>query len=181
MTSSSEVLLGLDPGSQRMGWCVGDGTKIPDAGAWRFDQAGDDLGLMLRQLHNCLVPLIRERGVTAVCYEKPILMRHDTLGRLRKTLNLGGHIEYVCDALAIPCSEVTAQDVKRELGGKAFAGKDAMVAAAQQLGVALPVAKADGREDAADALGVWLLLLRNRSRDLSWQFDQALWGRREIA
>lgn len=175
------MLLGLDPGSQRMGWCVGNGEEIPEAGAWRFDQAGDDLGLMLRQLHQCLQPMLLTYGVKSVCYEKPILMRHDTLGRLRKTLSLGGHIEWVCDDLGIECSEVKIQDVKRELAGKAFAEKDAMVKAAQQLGVSLPTAKADGREDAADALGVWLLLLRNRSRDLSYRFDQALWGRRLIA
>lgn len=170
------MLLGLDPGSQRMGWCVGSGDVLPFTGAWRFEQTGDDLGAMLAQLDGHLSHLLDNSGVTNVAYEAPILLRHDSLARLRKTLSLGAHIEFACHQRGIPCSEVRLQDVKRELSGNARAEKDLMVTAAQKLGIALPTSKADGREDAADAVGVWLLLLRAHDPERSREFDRRLFG-----
>jgi Holliday junction resolvasome RuvABC endonuclease subunit len=172
------VLLGLDPGSQRMGWCVGDGDGLPTVGAWRFEQTGADLGAMLEQLHGQLVALVDRHDVTHVAYERPILLRHDTVERLLKTYNLGGHVQWFCRTNEIPCRTVGIQEVKRELAGMASAGKSDMVYAAEKLGVALPLTRADGREDAADALGVWLLLLRQLDRAKSQEFDRRLWGAR---
>ncbi len=168
--------MGIDPGSQKMGFAVGDGTGLPICGAWRFDQTGDDLGAMLAQLDDRLEETITQHGVQEISYEAPILLRHDTLGRLRKTLSLGAHVEFVCHRMGIPCSEVSLRDAKKELAGFGQAEKSDMVSAAVKLGVTLPATKAAGREDAADALAVFLLLLRKRSRGLSYEFDRRLYG-----
>lgn len=172
------VLLGLDPGSRRMGWCYGTGEGLPRCGAWVFPQAGQSLGAMLTYVHEPLCQLLTDQHIAEAAYEAPILTPHDRLGALRKTYSLGGHIEFVCTDYGIVCSEVDLRAVKRELAGMKTADKSDMVAAAEKLGVVLPASEAQGREDAADALGVWLLLLRARNRRLSSRFDAALWGGR---
>lgn len=126
-------------------------------------------------------------------YEAPILIfnqrykdsqgvwrkRNDNLGTLRKTLPIGARIEELCLDRGIPCHEDSVQAVKKELGGHRSAEKSEMVFAAKKLGVTLPVGP--GEEDAADALGLWLVLLRKRDRKLSVKFDQALYGGRANA
>lgn len=161
-----------------MGWAVGSGECLPTCGAWRFPQTGENLGAMLCWLDDALGQKLDEWQPIELVYEAPILLRHDTLGRLRKTLNLGGHIEYVCERRGIPCSEVSLRAVKKELAGFEQADKSVMVSAALKLGVSLPTSKADGREDAADALGAFLVLLRLRNRAYSYEFDRRLWGAR---
>lgn len=164
-----------------MGWATGSGETLPRAGAWRFIQAGDSLGAMLTYLDDALAAHIEEHRPDEIAYERPILLRHDTVDRLRKTYSLGAHVEFVCARRGIPCSDVSIQAVKKELAGFDTAGKSDMVAAALKLGVALPATKADGREDAADALGGFLLLLRLRNRAMSSKFDAALYGGRANA
>jgi hypothetical protein len=46
----------------------------------------------------------------------------------------------------------------------------------ERLGVALPTTDADGRKDAADGVGVWMCLLRQRSPAIASRYDAALWG-----
>lgn len=169
------MLSAFDPGSRRMGFCVGDGTKLPVCGAWRFPQAGENLGAMLVWLDDELERHFDQYRPVACCYEAPILLRHDTLGRVRKTFSLGAHIEYVCQRRSVPCFEVPLQAVKAALAGTG-SDKDAMVLAAERLGVELPASKADGREDAADAVGVWLAFLRAREPAATVKFDRALHG-----
>lgn len=176
MTSSP--LLGIDPGTRRMGWCLGSGEELPTASAWRFDQCGDDLGEMAVLILGELRALVGRARPAAIAYEAPLLRPHDKLQAIRKTYSLGTLIELVGKEQAVPVYEVNVSAVKRELAGLAYADKNEMVAAAEKLGVGLPIAKADGREDAADALGVWLLLLRAKNPRLSSRFDAALWGHR---
>lgn len=161
-----------------MGFCYGTGETLPTCGAWRFEQCGDDLGEMLVKINGELSTVIYHRKVEVAAYEAPILTRYDKLGPLRKTYSLGAHLEFVCKQANVPCFEVDLRAVKKELAGFAAADKDDMVAAAEKLGVHLPATDAAGRKDAADALGVWLLLLRSRSPRLSARFDAALWGSR---
>lgn len=177
---SAPVLLGLDPGTRRMGYCVGTGEGLPTAGAWRFDQCGDDLGEMMHLIDHELVRLIDRERPDFLAYEAPIKTQWDKLLPLRKTLSLGVHIEFICRRFhpRIPCFEVDLHDVKLALAGSRSAQKDAMVRSAEKLGVALPAIEADGREDAADALGVWLELLRHHNKAASARYDTRLWSAR---
>lgn len=186
-------LSGFDPGSQRFGWASGDGSALPHAGAWAFPQTGASLGKMLVWLDDALDAHYELYRPEAVVYEAPILVinqrfkdaqgqtrfRSDTLANVRKTYNLGGHIEFWCERKGIPCHEVDLVAVKKELAGFGAAQKSDMTTAAEKLGVSLP--EGQGREDAADALGCWLLLLRAKSRLLSSRFDAALYGGRANA
>lgn len=175
---ASPVLLGLDPGTRRMGYCYGTGEDLPTAGAWRFDQCGDQLGKMLHVIGGELKGLIAREGVDELAYEGPIKKPYDALMALRKTFSLGAHIEFVAYQCGLPYSEVNIKGVKKELAGFAQADKTDMIYAAEKLGVGLPLTKAEGREDAADALGVWLMLLRARNKRLSGEFDRRLWSAR---
>jgi Holliday junction resolvasome RuvABC endonuclease subunit len=169
-------LTAFDPGTRLLGFCYGDGSTLPTAGAWAFPQAGDNLGKMLCAIDDRLAEHFDTYQPECVAYESPILMRWDKLGPLRKTYSLGAHIEFMCERRGIPCFEVDLKAVKRELAGHHDASKKSMVYAAEKLGVILP--KGPGREDAADALGAWLTLLRAKDRHASSRFDQALWSAR---
>ena len=159
-----------------MGWCSGVGNCLPQVGAWSFTQTGADLGHMLMQLDAALVDHFDRFNPSEVVYEAPIKTPHDKLQPLRKTFNLGGHLEFCCAKRGVPCSEVDLRAIKKELAGFSGAEKSDMVAAAEKIGVALP--DGEGRKDAADAFGAWLVLLRNRNRAYSQAFDRALYGSR---
>lgn len=146
--------------------------------------------MMLHQVAGAVGAHLDVHRPVAVAYEAPILIfnqrykdargvwrkRNDNLTTLRKTLPIGARIEELCLDRGIPCFEDSVQAVKTELAGFRHADKSAMVSAARKLGVTLPDGPAE--EDAADALGLWLVLLRKRDRALSAKFDQALWGGR---
>lgn len=173
-----------------MGFCVGNGHRLPTAGTWLLKQTGDNLGRMLAQVADNLEDHIEIYRPDEVGYEEPILIfnqrykdkngewrkRNDTLVTLRKTIPLGARVEEVCYRRGISCTKHSIAGVKKELGGFADASKDDLVFAAEKLGITLPSGEA--KKDAADATGGWLLLLRLRSRALSMPFDQALWGQR---
>lgn len=173
-----------------MGWAVGDGESLPRCGAFNFAKSGENLGLMLHQLAGAVEAHLDIYKTEVVAYEEPILIkgqrfqaadsrwhrRSDNLATLRKTIPLGARIEEICHVRGIPCYETSVASVKKELAGLRTAKKSEMVAAAEKLGVSLP--DGPGREDAADAIGGWLLLLRLRQPKLSVKFDQAIWGRR---
>lgn len=189
----------LDLASRKSGYCVGRGDTLPTAGAWlwpSFDLAPDDpkddswdYGSMLDALYEDLNRLLDCHEPEMVGYEEPILVSGgqnrrpgqygDKLVNLRKLYPLGPFVEWVCKRRGIRCVEVDLRSIKRELAGFAAAGKNDMIAAAEKLGIALPETKAAGREDAADAAGGWLYLLRlYGDRQLSQEWDRRLWSRR---
>lgn len=190
------MLLGLDLASRLTGWCAGDGSSIPDCGAWDMPRARNDdgsysYGRLLCGLEDYLDIAKRRFGVTAVAYEAPILrtarrMRADgvlpdpdqqwgdNLNKLRLLYPLGAFLEWWCDRNGVECAEVTVQAIKSEVTGNHIAPKDDLVAVARHAGLRLPAG--DGIDDAADAFGAWLLLLRATDRKLSAQWDAKICG-----
>lgn len=175
---------GLDLASRKSGWCVGAGDALPRCGAWEFVQAGNDLGRMLEMFDFALGQHIEQHRPDFIVYEAPIMVVNDRergtdrLLTLRKLYNLGGHLEWVCRRHGIGCAEVGLKEIKKELTGNANADKELVVAAALRCGINLPSTKAEGREDAADAFGAWLLLLQAKAPHLAERFFKALWGGR---
>lgn len=183
----------FDPGSHFMGWAVGDGSRLPTVGTFSFVRTGDGYGRMMHQVAAAVGAHLDSYQPSEVAYEEPILIfnqrfkdaqgvwrkRNDNLTTLRKTIPIGARVEELCYDRDIPCHETSVASVKKELAGFRTAEKSEMVVAARKLGVTLPDGPAE--EDAADALGGWLLLLRLRNRALSAKFDQALWGGRANA
>ncbi len=170
------IFTGLDLGMTLTGFCTGSGERLPTAGVWRMLPVGADLGALIDQFDQALAAHIDQHRPDCVAYEAPILLRRDALLTLRKTYSLGAHLEWTCRRRGIECSEVDLRAVKLELAGMQSASKEDMTAAAEKVGLVLP--SGPGREDAADAFGVFLLLLRARSRLLSSRFDAALYGGR---
>jgi len=180
------MLLALDLATRLNGWCGGDGSTVPVASAFKLDQHGEDIGAMLVELESNLNALIDRFQPTLVVFEAPILPSggrrgQNVMGSLlmrRKLMSLGSFVEFVCKKRGIPCAEESVRAIKRELAGTTKASKDDMVAAAIKCGVKLPEALAAGREDAADAFGLFLLALRHTNKALSAEWDRKLWSSR---
>lgn len=200
------MLLGLDLASRLTGWCCGDGASVPDCGAWAFpkitSEDGADYGLLLATLDDYLNVAHARFAITAVAYEAPILITRprrgdpglaagsapiwdpvhdrgfgDTLAKLRLLYPLGPFVEFWCYRREIPVFEVTVAEIKREVAGHRHAEKQDLIAVAQKCGLALPSASA-GADDAADAFGAWLLLLRATDKNLSAEWDRRVWSPR---
>lgn len=178
------MLLGLDLGSRSTGWCCGDGRSTPRCGAWslgaeRKADGSHDYGALLAGLGDYLDVGHRRFGFTALAYEAPLLITRrpledgygDTLAKLRLLYPLGAFVELWARRHAVSYREKTVQSIKSTLAGDRFAGKPAMVAAAEACGLKLP---ADGADDAADSFGVWLLLLQDLDRATFAHWDQRL-------
>lgn len=171
-----------------MGWTAGDGSQLPGCGAWPFERPQPhEIGLLIDLFDRQLNLMIDRFRPEALAFEKPILVhkskwteRNDRLEDVSRTLAMTGHVEFVCHRRGIDCYQVDLRDVKKELAGFSAADKDDMIAAALKVGLALPASPKRAREDAADAFGVWLLLLRRFSPLLSQRFDSALWGSRGL-
>lgn len=181
------MILSLDLATRLTGFCAGSGEVVPVADAFKMAQHGDDIGAMLDELDRNVGILLERFRPVLVVYEAPILpsgggkgggnVMGSTLIR-RKLFNLGGHVEWMCHTRGIRCAEESVKAIKRELAGHTKASKGDMVAAATKVGVRLPEAVIAGREDAADAFGVWLLGLRHQSPALSARWDKLLWSSR---
>lgn len=175
------MLAGLDLASRLCGACVGDGAGLPHADTWEFAPCGEDYGALLVQLDDYLTVTHTRFGIEAVAYEAPILIARgrngerygDNLRKLRLLYPLGAHVEFWCKRRAIPCFEVSIAAVKKEVTGNAYAAKDDMVAIARKIGMQLP--PGEKAKDAADALGAWLLLLREMNPAKSQDFDRLIW------
>lgn len=175
------MLLGLDPAPHLTGYCVGDGSVPPIAGAWSLPDVttkeGADYGWLLDSLHDYLdITFNRFPNISAAGYESPILMTRgpgrpygDKLSTLRLIYPLGPHIEWYCRRIAhVPCHEITLQDAKKEITGNVHAEKEDIALLAEKCGVILPKA---GRHDAGDGFAVWKRLLRNYDRVQSERWD----------
>lgn len=179
------MLLGLDLASRLTGWCAGDGTSIPACGAWEFERVDGDYGWLLDQLDQHLQVSIDRFKPEAVAYEAPILIARgrggaivgDTLSKLRLLYPLGAHVEFVCRRRGIQCFEVGVKAIKKEITGNAHAEKGDMVAIAKKCGLKLPI-KSRGEDDAADAFGAWMILLRHFNPALSDHWTKRIYSPR---
>lgn len=172
------MILAFDLSTRRNGWCAGAGLEIPTAGAFVLPQTGDDIGQMLALLDDQLSGLFDRYQPALAVYESPILPQgagRSTLMIRRKLFALGAHLEFVCKRRGVQCAEFHLRAIKKELGGSGYASKADMTYAAERLGVKLPETQAAGREDAADAAGLWLLALRHMDPKAAARFDTRLW------
>lgn len=150
-------ILGFDLAPSLSGYCVGDGQGAPVAAAWEFPDCGDDLGALGEHMAQQARALIAEHQPDLVTYEAPILRQTDKLWKLRRIYGLGMALEMTCRAADVPCLEIDLRRIKGVLTGDAFAEKTEVVRAVMRLGVPLPRTDAEGRKDAADAFGCWLI------------------------
>lgn len=147
------------------GYCVGDGDGPPVADAWEFPDFGDDLGALAFHLVEWLRAIVLRYDVDRVAYESPIHKPHDKLWKLRRIYGLGVVLEYACMVIGnergrpLPCGETDLRLIKSLTTGDQWADKKLVAAAVAEAGIPLPKTIAEGRHDAADAAGGWVILL----------------------
>ena len=171
-------LAGLDLGSQLSGWCVGDGASVPVADAWVYTQVEDDLGALGAALWADLDRLHRRFGLGVVLYEAPILVPGDKLLKLRKLYGMGVIVETWGKQNGVRVEEASVRALKKALAGYSGADKDAMVWAAEKMGVKLPDQINRGRRDAADAVAAWLIAIRYHAKHHQTRWDRVLYSAR---
>lgn len=153
-------ILAFDLSPSWCGWSfIGPGRKI-EAGAFLIPPAGDDLGTLAAVLEQHFAVLVERFDPLQIGYEAPIMRKWDSLIDVRKIYGLGMALEYFALARELPCIEVDLKRVKMVMTDDPWAKKEDVAAAAVSLGVELPPLKAQGRLDAADAVGVALEVAR---------------------
>lgn len=151
-------VLAFDLSPSLCGWSFTDGEKLV-AGAFELPPLGADLGALAGVLAENVGVLIERFAPSEIAYEAPILRRHDTLMTLRRIYGLGMTLEFIALRKGVPCSEVDLREIKSLMAGDRWADKKLVVAAAVRIGVELPKTDAQGRKDAADAVGAALCTL----------------------
>lgn len=173
------------------GYCVGDGSTIPDHGYIDLPPAVDgERGPAFSTLRAFLVRTIERWQVkgyeVVVVFEQPILPKpflkweggkpriiYPT--RIETTLMLQGLAaiaEQVADEYGCDCGHVTVSEVKKEVAGFGGAEKDDLVFVARRCGLTIE------RNDTSDAFGGFLLGLRHYAPQWSAKWDAKVYGSR---
>lgn len=150
-------VLAFDLAPGLCGYCAGDGAVAPTASAWRFPDYGSDYGALAVSAKHQFKALMDQHQPELVTYEAPILLSRDALDKLRRIYGLGVVLEMACAEWCVPCLEVSHRTIKHRLTGDEYADKATVVRAVKALGVPLPSTVAEGQQDAADAVGAWLI------------------------
>lgn len=180
------MLLGLDLAPRKCGWCAGPGRDIPLAGGFRLTSDLNDLEGLLEETRTYLDVIITRFRPTAVMIESPILPGSQgagpvmgSLAQRRAQMGQNAFVKWLVRyGHDIPVAEIDLWQIKLALTGSKQAEKADMVKAAEKAGIVLPSVLADGREDAADAVGVWLCLLRQQDKTLSADWDRRIFSTR---
>lgn len=170
------MIIGFDLSTHLCGWCAGDGSTIPTADAFRL-QEQRDLGLLGCNFQQQVLSLHARFPASVWALEKALLMPHDNLYTLERQYGLAMILMVLARKLGITCRRYGVAEVKKEFAGK-NATKPEMVAMAVKLGIALPRRANEGREDAADAAGVWRLGVRDFAKQHIQRWDAAIYGSR---
>lgn len=147
-------VLGFDLSPSWCGWAhVGQSIE---AGAFLLEAPAEDLGALAANLEQHVTLLFRRFSPLLTAYEAPIMRKWDSLIDVRRIYGLGMALEYFAVAADVPCREIDLKRVKKLMTDDQWADKKLVAAAAESLGVVLPKSAAQGRLDAADAVGVAL-------------------------
>lgn len=181
------------------GWCYGAGGEPPALGTVTMPSTGEEIGPFLdhffRWLHAKITEVQEEYELETIpgpfgarckdpkalvaCIEAPILLRDkwDPIKRkmvaqtnivtTRKLQGLAGVAEMVFLQRGVPCSEVNVASVKKVMGSGGNTKPD-MMAAAKRAGLN------PKDHNAADAFGVWVLMLFHYDKNHFMAWDQKI-------
>lgn len=172
-------VIGFDLGSRKCGWCAGSGDAVPRAGGFRLTEITQDNIGDLGAEFLAKIAAIDDAfpQSTHWVYERPIKKPTDHLFTLERLYGLAFALATYGRQRGKIVYPVDNGDAKLQLAGR-NASKDDMVHMALHLGVELPAQKVDGREDAADAVGVWAVGIRLFARDKLERIDRAIYSKR---
>jgi hypothetical protein len=171
-------IIGWDLGSHLCGWAVTDCERLPVAGAFELDRCTPEtIGDMGAQFSRCVMEIHgRFPGSTHWVSERPLLTPTDLRFTLERLYGLSMLLQTIGRKLGLQCAMVEPGTAKAEWAGR-NASKDEMIAIAVRMGIQLPKAKANGREDAADACAVAKVGVRLFARQHLMRWDQAVYRR----
>lgn len=181
------------------GWAYGAGGEPPALGTVTMPSTGDEIGPFLdhffRWLHAKITEVQNEYELSTIagpygprcedpkalvsCIEAPILLRdkYDPIKKrmvaqtnivtTRKLQGLAGVAEMVFLQRGVPCSEVNVSSVKKIMGSGGNEKPD-MVAAAKRAGLN------PKDHNAADAFGIWVLMLFHYDKESFVMWDQKI-------
>ncbi len=150
--------LAFDLSPSLCGWAYIDPDRI-EAGAFKLLGVIPNLGAQAVALDAVAEVLIKRFNPDLISYEAPLLLKHDALLKLRHTYGLGMELERLAETRGLPAKEMDPKRIKGMMTGDAYADKKEVVKAALRLGVELPPSDAQGRKDAADAVGAGIVAL----------------------
>lgn len=173
------MLIGFDLGSAKCGWCAGTGETAPLAGGFRLDPVTPEtLGNLGAQFTDHVLKVHRQfPSATHWLSERPILKPTDVRWTLERLMGLSFLLLTLGTRLGKITKLIDSGESYRQFGVKP-GDKDGMVLVAERIGIVLPPVKADGREDAADAAGVWSVGVRLFARPYLERLDRAVYGSR---
>lgn len=152
-------VLAFDLSPELCGWGFAGRDARLEAGGFVLLGVVPDLGAQAAALDAVAEQLITRFDPELLAYEAPLLLRKDTLLKLRHIYGLGMVLERLANAHGLPVQEMDPKRIKAFMTGDPYAKKPRVVASALSLGVALPATDAAGRKDAADGLGAALVAL----------------------
>ena len=170
------MIIGWDLSTKLCGWAAGAGDRLPVAGAFElFDR--NHLGKHGVEFRSKVMVVHKRFEATHWIVEAPLLTPHDHLWTLQRIYGTSFLMFTLAELLGVHCSFAGHGDAKREWGGR-DADKSTMVATAVALGIRLPETLDGGREDAADACGVWKYGVRRFAPQHITQLDSLVWSSR---
>lgn len=125
--------VGLDLAT-KTGWATWwRGQAKPYSGTLKLNRNNvDEVAPDLEKLRAHLSELHKIEPVELVFYEAPIMMRVDTVNKLRLLLGLANMVEWWCYKLNIPCRQATMHDWRKHFIGFSTGGRDVLKQAAVQ-------------------------------------------------
>ena len=159
------TVLALDVATST-GWAFGSAGEVPQHGTFRIDPTGDDLGRYGVEFIKWLSAKIRELRPREIVFEAPILPAKTNITTTRKLHGLALLVECVANLEAVPCSEISSGEWRRQFLGPYYPAKPtrddlkrAVIAACRGMGW-----NPRGDDD-ADALGLLYVANCLRNRD----------------
>lgn len=160
-------VLFLDTSSTLCGWCAGDGSDTPTADAFALpDLEAGDLGALAVFFSDTVAALIHRFQPQVVAYESPIHRRTDKLSKIRRLYGFGWELEAMVIRInrlglypPMKSGEVDLRLIKSWMAGDPHADKKDVAATALRMGITLPPTIAQGRHDAGDAFGGWMITM----------------------
>lgn len=161
--------IGFDLATQ-VGWCAGDGTRLPVVDSFRMAATGQDVGRYLLEARDYYRLLLARFRPSWVVYEAPVTMPNQTPEVTTKLHALPGVLEMECVERRIPISKVYPVTLKKRVTGSGRSEKGAVMAAVRRAGLK------PKNKDESDAVGAFLCGIHHYSPDLWPEWDRRLIG-----
>lgn len=173
------MIIGWDLSSRLCGWCAGDGSTMPVAGAFELVRR-EHLGKVGAEFQGHVLRIHKRFPAAGWAVEKPLLLPTDALWSLERIYGVAFLLWTLAEKLGVECKGVSVEQVKSEWGGARRASKDDMVFVCEKVGIVLPATIDEGRRDAADACGAWKVGLRLFRSPYLARWDSAIYGRKAL-